>query len=99
MKHAWTSRLRPPRLERRLEFADYEATRAFLERAAHLSERAGIYPDLSFGRTYVNITLHAEEGAGELGEHLHRFASELDALSAGEGQTGVSPDAEPDPVA
>jgi 4a-hydroxytetrahydrobiopterin dehydratase len=80
MNQAWTSRQRPPRLERRLEFVDYEATRAFLDRAADLSERAGIYPDMSFGRTYVNITLHAEDGASEVGEPLHRFASDLDAL-------------------
>jgi pterin-4a-carbinolamine dehydratase len=80
MNQAWTARQRPPRLERRLEFVDYEATRAFLDRAADLSERAGIYPDMSFGRTYVNITLHAEDGASEVGESLHRFASDLDAL-------------------
>jgi 4a-hydroxytetrahydrobiopterin dehydratase len=80
MNQAWTARQRPPRLERRLEFVDYESTRAFLDRAADLSERAGIYPDMSFGRTYVNITLHAEDGASEVGESLHQFASDLDAL-------------------
>ncbi len=80
MSQHWTMRPRPPRLERRLEFPDYEVTRAFLDRAADLSERAGIYPDMSFGRTYVNITLHAEEGASAVGEPLHRFAAELDAL-------------------
>ncbi|MCG6897675.1 MAG: 4a-hydroxytetrahydrobiopterin dehydratase [Thiocapsa sp.] len=97
MKHTWTSRQRPLRLERRLEFDDYEATRAFLERAARLSERTGIYPDISFGKTYVNITLHAEEEAGELGEHLHRFASELDALTATEDEATAPPNAAPNP--
>lgn len=80
MNQDWTERLRPPRLERRLEFADYEGTRGFLDRAADLSERAGIYPDMSFGRTYVNITLHTEDGATEVSEPLHRFAAQLDAL-------------------
>lgn len=80
MNQDWTERQRPVRLERRLEFSDYEATRAFLDRAADLSERAGIYPDMSFGRTYVNITLHTEDGASEVGESLHRFAADLDAL-------------------
>jgi 4a-hydroxytetrahydrobiopterin dehydratase len=84
MNQAWTLRQRPARLERRLEFADYEATRGFLEQAATLSERAGIYPDMSFGRTYVNITLHAEDEAAEVGEQLHRFAGDLDALITNE---------------
>lgn len=81
MPHAWTARQRPARLERRLEFASYDATRDFLDRAAELSERNGIYPDMSFGRTYVNITLHADDPEGPVGEHLHRFAEGLDALA------------------
>jgi 4a-hydroxytetrahydrobiopterin dehydratase len=35
---------------------------------------------MSFGRTYVNITLHAEEDATEVGEPLQRFARDIDAL-------------------
>ncbi|RKT44935.1 4a-hydroxytetrahydrobiopterin dehydratase [Thiocapsa rosea] len=84
MNQGWTERQRPVRLERRLEFADYEATRDFLDRAASLSERVGIYPDMSFGRTYVNITLHAEDDATALGEPLRHFAREIDALLATE---------------
>lgn len=84
MAHAWTARRRPARLERRLEFASYDATRDFLDRASELSERHGIYPDMSFGRTYVNITLHADDPddpEAPVGEHLHRFAEALDALA------------------
>ncbi|MFB1490033.1 MULTISPECIES: 4a-hydroxytetrahydrobiopterin dehydratase [unclassified Thiocapsa] len=80
MNQGWTERQRPVRLERRLEFADYETTRDFLDRAASLSERVGIYPDMSFGRTYVNITLHAEDDATQAGEPLRHFAREIDAL-------------------
>jgi 4a-hydroxytetrahydrobiopterin dehydratase len=88
MNQAWTVRQRPPQLERRLEFADYEATRNFLDRAADLSERVGIYPDMSFGRTYVNITLRAQDHESEVGEPLQHFARELDALV----ETGSSGD-------
>ncbi len=84
MHQSWHTRQRPPRLERRLEFADYEATRAFLDQAAKLSEQTGIYPDMSFGRTYVNITIHADEGADAVGLHQQRFAQALDALIAEE---------------
>ena len=78
MTHQWTERPRPVRLERRVEFPDYDATRRFLEGAEASCKQAGIYPDISFGRTYVNLTLHAD---GEtLGDPLHRLATELDAL-------------------
>jgi pterin-4a-carbinolamine dehydratase len=80
MNQGWNERRRPIRLERRLEFPDYETTRDFLDRAATISERVGLYPDMSFGRTYVNITLHAEDDANEVGEPLRQFAREIDAL-------------------
>jgi pterin-4a-carbinolamine dehydratase len=81
MTHQWLERPRPARLERRMEFPDYESTRVFLERLGERSERAGIYPDISFGRTYVNLTLHAE---GErVDEPLHQLAAELDSLVPG----------------
>ncbi len=83
-EHRWTERQRPVRLERRYEFPDYAATRDFLDRAAELSEREGLYPDLSFGRTYVNATLHAEEGSGAPEPALHRFAAAMDALVDGD---------------
>lgn len=78
----WNRRERPLRLERRLAFPDYEATRRFLEQAGVLSEQVGIYPDISFGRTYVNITLHADDNATDLTAEQIRFIDALDAFQA-----------------
>jgi hypothetical protein len=47
----------------------------------------GIYPDMSFGRTYVNITIRAGDDESEVGEPLQRFARELDEL-VGTGSRG-----------
>lgn len=80
MQNEWVTRVRPVRLERRYEFHDYESLRDFLERAAELSEREGLYPDMGFGRDYVNITIHTAEGSSELDESRHRLAHELDNL-------------------
>jgi pterin-4a-carbinolamine dehydratase len=77
---AWRRRERPLRLDRRLEFPDYAATQAFLDASAALSEETGIYPNLSFGRTYANLTLFADETTGELTQELMGFAERLDAL-------------------
>lgn len=78
----WEERDRPPRLERRYSFPDYRTLRDFLDRAAELSEREGLYPDMGFGRDYVNITIHAAEGSDRLDEKQRRFAEQLEALHA-----------------
>ena len=80
MEQPWTQRPRPDRLERRIEFSDYEATRVFLERLSTLSEQQSRFPDISFGRTYVNITLRSEEEDGAIGEVDQAFAVAIDGL-------------------
>lgn len=80
MEQPWTQRPRPDRLERRIEFSDYEATRVFLERLNTLSEQQSRFPDISFGRTYVNITLRSEQEDGAIGEVDQAFAVAIDGL-------------------
>jgi len=79
MNQPWTQRPRPDRLERRIEFDDYESTRTFLERLNDLAEQEGRYPDISFGRTYVNLTLSPEEGQ-PVGAGEQTFAAAIDGL-------------------
>jgi len=80
MSENWVRRKRPARLERRIEFSDYEETRDFLERAADLAESQGYYPDMSFGRTHVSITLQPQDDSEEVSEELVRYAQLMDAL-------------------
>jgi len=58
----WTLHDRPPNLFRRVSFNSYAETRHFLDRLAALSKETGTYPDVSFGRTYANVTVHARDG-------------------------------------
>lgn len=82
MSSQWRERKRPVCLERRYEFGGYSALRDYLDQAAELSERESLYPDMGFGRDYVNVTIHADEGSEELTDHQRRFAELLDALYA-----------------
>lgn len=88
MDQPWTPRPKPDkaeRLERRIEFADYATTRDFLERLNNLSEETSRFPDISFGRTYVNLTVRPEsddEGA-LIGPDEHAFATQIDGLLDG----------------
>lgn len=77
---AWSQRQRPSRLERRLAFADYPKVRNFLEKLEHLCEQRQRYPDLSFGRTYVNLTLYPEQDAADVGNAEEEFARAIDGL-------------------
>ena len=70
----WNLRKRPAWLERHVEFDGYERTREFLDQAAELSERENFYPDMSFGRTQVSMTINAAEGSDELAEQLNKLA-------------------------
>lgn len=76
----WKERARPVRLERRYEFSDYDTLRDFLDLAADLSEKEEYYPDMGFGKDYVNVTIHLEEGEEAISEKQHRFAEQLDQL-------------------
>ncbi|MCS5705595.1 MAG: 4a-hydroxytetrahydrobiopterin dehydratase [Cyanobacteriota bacterium] len=88
MNQPWTPRPKPEkaeRLERRIEFADYATTRDFLERLNTLSEDTQCFPDISFGRTYVNLTVRPEstEADALIGPEEEAFAGQIDGLLDG----------------
>lgn len=78
----WHERKRPVCLERRYEFETYDATRDFLDKLGDHSEATQRFPDISFGRTYVNITIRPEDDAPDasLSEADRALAAEIDAL-------------------
>ena len=51
-----------------------------MDRLNDFCEQEGRYPDISFGRTYVNITLRPEEEGASIGEADHAFAAAIDGL-------------------
>ncbi len=75
----WTEVEQPPLLYRRFEFAAYPEARAFLARLADLSKETGLYPDLSFSRTHVNVTVYGLSGAA-VGAEEREFAARAEAL-------------------
>lgn len=83
MDQPWTPRPKPEqaeRLERRVEFGDYASTRDFLERLNALCESEQRFPDISFGRTYVNLTLRAETEDSPIESADWAFTAAIDAL-------------------
>ena len=78
----WKEKKRPVCLEKRFEFETYEKTRDFLDRLGAFSEEIDRFPDISFGKTYVNITLRpeSEDESIEISKQDHEFATQIDRL-------------------
>ena len=84
MRSQWRERKRPLCLEQRYEFGSYAELRDFLDHAAELSERESFYPDMGFGRDYVNVTIHADEGNEALTDKQREFAGMLELVASQE---------------
>ena len=78
----WKQRNRPQCLEKRYEFESYEKTRDFLDDLGTFCEKIKRFPDISFGKTYVNITIRPLENKEkeEICKIDHEFASKIDLL-------------------
>ncbi len=76
----WQRQDLPPMLTRRYEFETYAETRRFLDGVAKLAEEAGLYPNLSFGKTYVSVTIDAD--GKKVGPDCVALAQKIDGLLA-----------------
>ncbi len=76
----WTEVERPSSLSRRFEFAAYPEVRTFLDRLTRLSKETGLYPDLSFTRTHVNVTVYGSGGAA-VGAEERAFAARAEEIA------------------
>ena len=78
----WRHKNRPECLEKRYEFESYEKTRDFLDALGDFSEKVSRYPDISFGKTYANITIRPSEDneKEEISKSDHDFATQIDLL-------------------
>ena len=78
----WRQKKRPECLEKRFGFESYEKTRDFLDALGDFCEKVNRFPDISFGKTYVNITIRPSENneKEEISEVDHEFATKIDLL-------------------
>ena len=78
----WRKKKRPECLEKRFEFQSYEKNRDFLDELGVFCEKVNRFPDISFGKTYANITIRPEENneKEEISKDDFDFASKIDFL-------------------
>ena len=78
----WRQKNRPECLEKRFEFQSYEETRDFLDALGEFCEKVNRFPDISFGKTYANITIRPSENneKEEITKVDHDFSTKIDLL-------------------
>ena len=74
------SKERVAQFNQRFDFGSYAETRQFLDDLAELSKRDDYYPDVSFGKTYANISIDGE-GQAALREMNSNFIADMQALA------------------
>ena len=78
----WRQKKRPECLEKRFEFQSYEKNRDFLDALGDFCEKLNRFPDISFGKTYANITIRPSESneIEEISKDDYEFAGKIDLL-------------------
>ncbi len=84
----WKVEERTRLMSRRYEFPSYAEMRDFLDRLAELSESENYYPDLSFGRTHVSVSIRARDDAKGLSEVDYAFSEKVNQLAQQPRQPG-----------
>lgn len=79
----WKPVAHPPSLFCRYEFESYAGTREFLDGLMLLSEETQLYPDLGFGKTHVNVTIHAKDGRAPSAAEIEFAARAASLATAG----------------
>ena len=53
----WNQRESPLRVEKRFEFEEYQKISNFMKKIDELSRKKNIYPNITFGKNFVSITI------------------------------------------
>ena len=72
----WNERESPLRIERRFEFEQYSKISKFMEKIEKLCKERDIYPNISFGKNFVSLTIFLDNKV--LSDKEKNFSKEID---------------------
>ena len=72
----WNQRESPLRVEKRFEFEEYSRIREFMKMVDELCKLKNIYPNISFGKNFVSITIFL--GSEKLSKIEKDFSNQID---------------------
>ena len=74
----WKQRESPSRIEKRFEFGEYQKISIFLKKTDELCKEKNIYPNISFGKNFVSISIFL--GSEKLSKIEKEFSNQIDSF-------------------
>ena len=72
----WNERESPLRIEKRFEFEQYSKISKFMEKIEKLCKEMDIYPNISFGKNFVSLSIFSDNK--EISDREKDFSSDVD---------------------
>ena len=72
----WKKRESPLRIEKRFEFDQYSKISKFMEKIEKLCKEKDVYPNISFGKNFVSISMFLD--SEEISETEKNFSKDID---------------------
>ena len=72
----WNERESPLRIEKRFEFEQYSKISKFMGKIEKLSKESDIYPNISFGKNFVSLSIFLDNK--EISDREKDFSSNVD---------------------
>ena len=72
----WNQRESPSRIEKRFEFEQYSKISKFMEKIEKLCKVKDIYPNISFGKNFVSLSIFLDNK--EISEREKDFSKDID---------------------
>ena len=72
----WNKRESPLRIEKRFEFQQYSKISKFIEKIEKLCKERDIYPNISFGKNFVSLSVFLD--SKEISEREKDFSKDID---------------------
>ena len=74
----WNKRESPLRIEKRFEFEEYSGTSKFMEKIEELCKGRDIYPNISFGKNFVSLSIFLDNK--KISNKEKDFSKDIDKL-------------------
>ena len=72
----WNQRESPLRIEQRFEFEEYSKISKFMEKIDQLCKEKNMYPNISFGKNFVSVTIFLD--SAEITPSEKDFSNQID---------------------
>jgi pterin-4a-carbinolamine dehydratase len=72
----WNERESPLRIEKRFEFEQYSKISKFMEKIEKLCKERDIYPNISFGKNFVSVSIFSDNK--KISDEEKDFSKDID---------------------